>query len=76
MTLYYEIKDKKLKELVEKEAEDCNSTVDEVIWRYVNRGLIGDYLHIHDLEPFHAQIDMTKINKDLGLDWKSKKIHK
>ena len=68
MTLHYEIKDKKLKELVEKEAEKCNASVDEIIWRYVNRGLMGDYLHKDELELFYSQIDFKKIDRDLGLD--------
>ena len=38
----YEIKNKKLKKMVEKKAKELNMSVDDLIWGYVNRGLMSD----------------------------------
>lgn len=38
----YEIKNKKLKKMVEKRAKELNMSVDDLIWGYVNRGLMSD----------------------------------
>ena len=49
MDFHYEIKNKKLRELVEKKARETNRSVDEVIWGYINRGLMDDALKMRFL---------------------------
>ena len=68
MLLKYEIKNKRLKELVEKKAEEFNTDVDDMIWCYVNRGLMSDTIDLDRLEEFHSEERYKEINKALGLD--------
>ena len=68
MYLKYEIKNKKLKELAERKAEEFKIDVDELIWRYVNRGLMEDSFDRDQLEELHSEEELKEINKALGLD--------
>lgn len=66
MDFHYEIKNKKLKELVEKKAKETGRTSDEVVWGYINRGLYlcgeDEYSHSHSDEFLRL------VNETLGLD--------
>ena len=68
MTFHYEIKNKRLKELVERKAEEFNTDVDDMIWCYVNRGLMSDTIDLDRLEEFHTEKRYKEINEALGLD--------
>lgn len=68
MNFHYEIKNTKLKKLVEIKAGELNISVDELIWRYVNRGLMGDGLNEDVFNEFHSDEYLSSIIKTLGLD--------
>ena len=42
MILGYEIKNEKLKKMVEDKADELNISVDQLISNYINRGLMSD----------------------------------
>ena len=68
MSIHYEIKNKRLKEQVERKAEEFNTDVDDMIWCYVNRGLMSDTIDLDRLKEFHTEERYKKINEALGLD--------
>ena len=45
MDFSYEINNKKLQKMVEKQAQEYGMSVDELIWAYVNRGLLSDCIN-------------------------------
>ena len=64
----YEIKNKKLRELVEKKARETNRSVDEVIWGYINRGLMDDAIENEVFEHSHSKEFLNEVNDALGVD--------
>ncbi|WP_292889045.1 hypothetical protein [Methanobrevibacter sp. UBA212] len=68
MDFHYEIKNKKLKELVEKKARETNRSVDEVIWGYINRGLMDDAIENEIFEHSHSKEFLNEVNDALGVD--------
>lgn len=68
MELEYEIKDKRLKDLVEKKAEELHMSVGEVIWGYINRGLLSDDLGDEVFYHTHSEEFLNEVNEALGLE--------
>lgn len=68
MDFHYEIKNKKLRELVEKKARETNRSVDEVIWGYINRGLMDDAIENEIFEHSHSKEFLNEVNDALGVD--------
>lgn len=68
MEVEYEIKDEKLKKLVEKKAEEWHMAVDEVIWGYINRGLFNDSISEKEFRHTHSKEFLDEMNEALGLD--------
>jgi hypothetical protein len=68
MDFHYEIKNKKLRELVEKKARETNRSVDEVIWGYINRGLMDDAIENEVFEHSHSKEFLNEVNDALGVD--------
>lgn len=68
MLFDYEFKNKKLKAWVEKEAEKYNTTVDDMIYCYINRELISDSLDEDTFYELHSKEYMDEVNSALNLD--------
>lgn len=68
MDFHYEIKNKKLRDLVEKKARETNRSVDEVIWGYINRGLMDDAIENEVFEHSHSKEFLNEVNDALGVD--------
>ena len=65
---HYEIRNKKLKKLVEKKAKEHNISVDQLIWNYVNLGLMGDNLDEDLFKKFHSEEYLNMVKEALGID--------
>lgn len=68
MTFRYEIKNTKLKKMVESHAEKLGMTIDELIWGYVNRGLMSDNMNEDTFRELHSEKYMSIINESLNVD--------
>lgn len=68
MEFHYEIEDKKLYARVEKKAKELHTTVDELIWCYINRGLIDDGFNEDIFNKMHSKEYLTQIDEALGFD--------
>ena len=68
MEIEYDIKDKKLRELVEKKAQELHSSVSGLIWGYINRGVMEDNIGEEEFWENHSKKFLKEINDALGLD--------
>ena len=68
MEYHFEIKDEKLKKMVEKKAEELGITVDELVWRYVNRGLMSDSINEDVFRRNHSEEFLREVDEALGFD--------
>lgn len=68
MEFTYEIKNQKLKKMVEKKAKEMHMSIDELIWGYINRGLMADNLNEDVFEEVHSQKFLMEVNDALGVD--------
>ncbi|WP_407421511.1 hypothetical protein [Methanobrevibacter sp.] len=68
MEFQYEIKNKILKKMVEKKAKKLNISVNQLIWGYVNRGLMSDALNDDVFNKLHSKKFLKEINESLGVD--------
>lgn len=68
MEFHFEIKDEKLRKLVEKKAEELGISVGELIWRYVNRGLMSDSINEDVFRKNHSEEFLREVDEALGLD--------
>lgn len=68
MEYEYEIKNEKLKRMVEEKAEELGISVGQLIYNYINRGLLSDGLNDDVFWKLHSEEYLKKINEALGLD--------
>lgn len=68
MNFNYEIEDSKLLKMVENKAKDMHMSVNQLIWGYVNRGLMDDELDDEIFEKVHSEKYINEVNNALGLD--------
>jgi len=68
MNFNFEIRDERIKEMVEEQAKSLNISVDQLIWNYINRGLMGDSINEEALEELHSQEHLNEIEYALGLE--------
>lgn len=68
MEFHYEIKNEKLKEMVEKKAKELGISVDRLVWGYVNRGLMDDNFGEDVFREVHSEEFLNEVNEALGLD--------
>jgi len=54
--------------MVEKKAQEWKMTPDDVIWGYINRGLLDDCLGDHVFEKMHSEKFLKEINDALNVD--------
>lgn len=55
MEFEHEIKNKKLRKMVEHKAKDLKISVGELIYNYINRGLLYDGLNEENFERLHSK---------------------
>ncbi len=63
----YQIKNRKLKKMVEKKAKELNMSVDDLIWGYVNRGLLSDNINEEVFWDNHTRF-IKEVNDKLRLE--------
>lgn len=68
MDFHYEIKDDKLRKMVEKKADELGMTSDRLIWGYINRGLLSDNCGEDVFRRLHSEEYLKQVNEALGLD--------
>ena len=68
MDFHYEIKNEKLRKMVEKKAEELGMTADRLIWGYLNRGLMNDSYNEDVFKRLHSEEYLLQVNEALGLD--------
>lgn len=68
MDFHYDIKDDKLRKMVEKKAEELGMSSDELIWGYINRGLMEDNFGEEKFREQHSEEFLNEVNQALGLD--------
>ena len=68
MEFHYEIKNKKLKKLVEKKAREVHRSPDELIWGYINRGLMDDSFKGEIFKHSHSKEFLRQVNEALNFD--------
>ena len=68
MQLEYNLKNEKLKKIVEKQAKELNMTVNELIWGYINRGLMGDALNEENFNKLHSKNFLKIVDETLNVD--------
>ena len=68
MDFHYEIKNEKLKEPVEKKAQILGISTDELIWAYINRGLMNYGISEEAFNNLHSKKHLLEINNALGID--------
>lgn len=68
MDFHYEIKNEKLKKLVEKKAKEWGMSVDRLIWGYINRGLMEDNFDEDVFVEVHSEKFLKEVNDALGVD--------
>ena len=65
---HFEIKNEKLKEMVEKKAKQLGMSDDQLIWGYINRGLMDDNFDDDVFNEVHSEEFLREVNEALGLD--------
>lgn len=68
MEIHYEVKNKKLKKMLEKKAEEYQISLDQLILNYINRGLVGDSLDEDDYIKWHSEEFIKEVNEALDVD--------
>lgn len=51
-----------------KKAKEHNISVDQLIWNYVNLGLMGDNLDEDLFKKFHSEEYLKQVKEALGID--------
>lgn len=68
MILGYEIKNQKLKKMVEDKAAQMGISVNQLISNYINRGLMSDGLNEDVFWRLHSEETLKEINDALNAD--------
>lgn len=69
MDVQYEIKNEKLKKMVENKADQLKISVNQLISNYINRGLMGDNCNEDTFKKLHSEKFLIEINEALDVDW-------
>ena len=67
MDFNFEIKNQKLRKMVEEKASELNIPVEELIWGYINRGLMSDNLNEEVFNHSHSKELLNEVNDALGI---------
>ncbi len=68
MILEYEIKNEKLKKMVEDKADELDISVDQLVSNYINRGLMSDAINEDVFWRLHSDEYLSQINDTLYVD--------
>ena len=68
MIVNYEIKNEKLKKMLEKKARELHISLNRLMWNYINRGLMGDNVDEEKFRKYHSEEYLKEVNEALGLD--------
>lgn len=68
MLVDYEIKNEKLKKMLEKKAQELHISLNRLMWNYINRGLMGDNVDEEKFRKYHSEEYLKEVNEALGLD--------
>lgn len=68
MDFHYEIKNEKLRKMVKNKAKEMNMSIDQLIWGYVNRGLMGDNCNEDTFMKLHSEKFLNEVNEALDVD--------
>ena len=69
MTICFEIKNKKLKLMLEKKARELDIPLTRLMWNYLNRGLMGDRVTEYDpFQDLHSDEFLKEVDDALGID--------
>ncbi len=68
MEFEHEIRNKKLKAMVENKAKELKISVGELIYNYINRGLMFDGLNEENFERLHSEETLKEIDEALNVD--------
>ncbi len=68
MDIKYDIKNQKLKELVENKADQLKIPVNQLISNYINRGLMGDGCNENTFKKLHSEKFLKEVNEALNVD--------
>lgn len=60
--------------MVEIKAKELGIDINELIWGYINRGLMSDGLNGDVFKELHSKEYLAKVNKALGIDWRTPNI--
>ena len=63
----HEVEDERLIELLQDKSKESKKSVKDIIWMYVNRGILEDDFSDEVLFKFHSEEYMRKVDKALGL---------
>jgi EAL domain-containing protein (putative c-di-GMP-specific phosphodiesterase class I) len=69
MNLHYEIKNKQLKKLVEKQAQELGIPINQLILNYINRELMSDSLTEYTFEKLHSDEFLKIVDDALTRDF-------
>ena len=68
MEINYEIKNEKLKKMVEDKANQLKIPVSQLISNYINRGLMVDGCNEDTFKELHCKEFLTEVNEALDVD--------
>ena len=68
MDIKYEVKNEKLKKMLEKKAEGYHISVDQLISNFIHRGLMWDNMNEEQFEKLHSEEFLKTVNEALDVD--------
>lgn len=68
MEIDYEIKNQKLKKMVEKKANQLKIPVDQLILNYINRGVMGEGCNEDTFKKLHSCKFLKNVSEAWGVD--------
>ncbi len=68
MEFEHEIKNKKLRKMVETKANELKISVGELIYNYINRGLMLDDCNEETFKMLHSEKTLKEIDEALNVD--------
>ena len=64
----HEVRDDRLLKLLQDKSKESKKSVKDLIWMYINRGILMDRLGDDLMFKFHSEEHMDKLDKILGLE--------
>ena len=64
----HEVRDDRLLELLQNKSSEMKISLKDVMWMYINRGILEDSIGDDVLFELHSEEYMSKVNEALGID--------